>query len=705
MSEKKSKTKGAARGGVASADKKDKARKGKGKADDAAVAAAKAEKKQRRIAKQAKAVLQDDRFKHILSDKRFKPMPKKNSTVKIGKRFEGMFTSEEFSTGPAGTNELRRYYHTEEDEVAAGAARSVDDQDAESMDEDEGPESQAPERRGQKFDPSDARFAIDYSRGEVLLESSSEEEDEPEEEDGGVDVWLAGQPDQYERVELTEAVGRRLAICNLDWTNISAADLFVLANSFKPEAGSIESVTIYPSEFGLERMKIEAAEGPGKLIRESTGRAIEMTEHGEYDEEAAQEHLRAYELSKLRYYYAVVVCDSGETAEAIYEQTDGLEFEKSQNILDVRCVPDDVTFDTEPKDHCGELPAEVDFKLDSVHQSALAHSKVKLSWEDDDTDDRLVLKKRKFTDEELEKIDYSNYLASDNSSASEDENDVATKQQLFRGLIQECEEQEEAENPTEGELEITWAVGLKERTEALLAAREEREKEKTMTIGEKLEKKRREKKRARKQKIKELVAGKSTEMDEEDEEDIALRVGGADPYFQQDLTADFSDDETAGPAEGGFTEADAIEKDDEPDESSLQEESSAVGILPSLDDEDSRHFDMTKIIKQHRKAGKKGKRKGKKGAKDQSTEEDTFALNTKDGRFTAVFTDKDYSIDPTRPEFKKTREMDALIAERQRKVQQTSSSSHESSATAKSGDLGILVDKIRRSHPKKARVS
>lgn len=452
-----------------------------------------------------------------------------------------------------------------------------------------------------------------------------------------------------------------------------------------------------------------------------------------------------------------MVCDSGETAEAIYEQvihftvarlvilvnsithqTDGLEFEKSQNILDVRCVPDDVTFDTEPKDHCGELPAEVDFKLDSVHQSALAHSKVKLSWEDDDTDDRLVLKKRKFTDEELEKIDYSNYLASDNSSASEDENDVATKQQLFRGLIQECEEQvssdtdselvfahphlvrvfytvrshvpygrsqEEAENPTEGELEITWAVGLKERTEALLAAREEREKEKTMTIGEKLEKKRREKKRARKQKIKELVAGKSTEMDEEDEEDIALRVGGADPYFQQDLTADFSDDETAGPAEGGFTEADAIEKDDEPDESSLQEESSAVGILPSLDDEDSRHFDMTKIIKEHRKAGKKGKRKGKKGAKDQSTEEDTFALNTKDGRFTAVFTDKDYSIDPTRPEFKKTREMDALIAERQRKVQQTSSSSHESSATAKSGDLGILVDKIRRSHPKKARVS
>jgi hypothetical protein len=46
--------------------------KGKGKASDADASAARAAKKQRRIEKQAKAVMEDDRFAHIMSDKRFK---------------------------------------------------------------------------------------------------------------------------------------------------------------------------------------------------------------------------------------------------------------------------------------------------------------------------------------------------------------------------------------------------------------------------------------------------------------------------------------------------------------------------------------------------------------------------------------------------------------------------------------------------------
>ena len=185
----------------------------------------------------------------------------------------------------------------------ASATKSHDDDDE---DGDYGGDGQslAPSKGAKAVNIDDARFAIDYSRGEVLMESSDESpSDDDDEEDGGIDVWIAGQPDQHEKVEATEEVGRRLAICNLDWSRVRAADLFVLANSFKPETGVIESVNIYPSDFGLERMAIEETEGPGRLIREAAGSGPPPDDE---DNERAQELLRAYELSKLRYFYAVV---------------------------------------------------------------------------------------------------------------------------------------------------------------------------------------------------------------------------------------------------------------------------------------------------------------------------------------------------------------------------------------------------------------
>lgn len=49
------------------------------------------------------------------------------------------------------------------------------------------------------------------------------------------------------------------------------------------------------------------------------------------DAEVNQARLRMYERSKLRYYFAVVECDSVSTAGHLYAQCDGLEFELSAN--------------------------------------------------------------------------------------------------------------------------------------------------------------------------------------------------------------------------------------------------------------------------------------------------------------------------------------------------------------------------------------
>ena len=48
--------------------------------------------------------------------------------------------------------------------------------------------------------------------------------------------------------------------------------------------------------------------------------------------------------------------DSG-TAEVLYEECDGTEFELSGNVLDLRYIPDDMEFDQEPHSVATALPA------------------------------------------------------------------------------------------------------------------------------------------------------------------------------------------------------------------------------------------------------------------------------------------------------------------------------------------------------------
>lgn len=50
-----------------------------------------------------------------------------------------------------------------------------------------------------------------------------------------------------------------------------------------------------------------------------------------------------------RYYYAIVECDTVEAASHVYNELEGTELERSANVFDLSFVPDNMTFDVDPR--------------------------------------------------------------------------------------------------------------------------------------------------------------------------------------------------------------------------------------------------------------------------------------------------------------------------------------------------------------------
>lgn len=111
------------------------------------------------------------------------------------------------------------------------------------------------------------------------------------------------------------------------------------------------------------------------------------------------DRLRRYETQKLKYYFAVVTCSSLSCSAHLYSQCDGLEFEQTSNLLDLRFIPDDLHFDlhhlrlvfvsslstTNPqlhRDSANEVPSN--YSPSEFYTSALKHTQVKCSWDAED---------------------------------------------------------------------------------------------------------------------------------------------------------------------------------------------------------------------------------------------------------------------------------------------------------------------------------
>jgi hypothetical protein len=386
-----------------------------------------------------------------------------------------------------------------------------------------------------------------------------------------------------------------LAIVNLDWDNIKASDLFKVVESFTPPGGSIVSVKIYPSEFGKERMAKEAIEGPPKEIfndkeDEDIDEAVRKELFSNQDEsEFNPEKLREYQLERLRYYYAVVDCDSINTARNVYEGCDGAEFEKTSNVFDLRYIPSEMTFEgeTDSATNASAVHQPVDFVT-----RALQQSNVKLTWDQDDRE-RVRVTQRKFTKEDLKKMDFDAYVASSDSESDREER----KERLRNALVKD----EESE---EGGIEITFVPGLSSKAQELLDKREEKIAKNSESV---FDAKRREKKEKK---------GK-VEFDKQSDKSDSE----SDEFFQK-------------PDKRKSSKKSKEEKQED-------DKSRAELELLLADNSKVQHFDMKQVLD--------GEKKSKKRGKKASVPKDEFEVNVQDPRFASMFDSHEFAIDPTNP--------------------------------------------------------
>ena len=96
----------------------------------------------------------------------------------------------------------------------------------------------------------------------------------------------------------------------------------------------------------------------------------------------------------------------------------------------------------------------------------------------------------------------------------------------------------------------------------------------------------------------------------------------------------------------------------------MKSDSLEKGSNSGLKSQQLEDYDFNQIVKAEKR--RKKRRKGKKG-KAEPEIVDTFEVNTTDPRFSAMYDDSSFAIDPTHPKFRDTRSMKKILAEKDKK--------------------------------------
>lgn len=697
-----------------------------------------------RVKEHTNKVVLDDRFASVLTDPRFqlqerdkygRKKSKKGHVVDAHNELEAFYTVEKEEHKEGGTNNNDELSSNDDEK---GEIPEVDD---ESTDEDEDPASRI-------------AYLSALSRGELDVSSSSEEDassanesdqDSDTEEDSvkGKSGVLDPSSKEEEELLITEVASPFIAVMNMDWSHVRAVDLFAILSSFTPP-GSVKKVQIFPSDFGIKQMTKDATHGPVDIWKRTTSAHNDKELSDDDDEQSGDEEsdsggdddeienepaikmkiqagviesdfdpekLRAYEASKLKYYFAIVEFKSSQIADMAYKEVDGLELEHSSAAMDLRSIdPDQLSSVIEGRkirDEANSLPSKYEppeFVVDALQQT-----NVTCTWEDEDTEREKKL--TRYTQQQdwgamAEGEDLKAYLASDNSSAGSDDESSdgeqkgkgetkGSRMRKMLGLDSDDEDEDEDDgissnddddDPPEGsgERTATFTPGkqnLEEKIRSKLQAKEVEE----LTPWEKYQQKRKDKRREKRQAVRSRRGGKVDNPMDDGMYDEDQEFGPAsfcdddadnhDDFFTDENTKKESKAKSSnGKREGNLNQS---------EERAPSTQAELELLLAGDDDEElTKDYDMRGIIRMDKNKGKKlkGARKRKEAALVANTSGGDFKIDIKDDRFAAVLqgTDDRFGIDKTDSNYKDTEAMRKILSEqtKQRQVRKKAKVSH-----------------------------
>lgn len=369
--------------------------------------------------------------------------------------------------------------------------------------------------------------------------------------------------------------------------------------------------------------------------------------------EVNMDKLRTYQLERLRYYYAVATFSTTSAASYVFRECNGTEFERTANVFDLSYVPDDMELDEDYEDEATE--DDKGYKGNDFVTDALRHSKVTLTWDQDDPN-RTKLLRRPLTKQEIEEQDFKAYLASSSDEESEGESgskkstkkEIKDRTERLRALLlgggDDVEDVWGSKRPPPdlnsdeegggGEMEITFTPGLSK------TSFDNDDADKDLTTLEKYQRRMKEK-LARKKEKKELKYKMKEDQPAEAEDDF---FGGEE------------DEEEVAPLAKSVGKS----KKDAP--------------LP-IPVDDAKHFSLQDIIKAEKESGKKKRKRTRKSkyADEREVElgDEGFKVDVADPRFKAIHDEPAFAIDPSNPAFVKTKGMTDLLQERNRRRQET----------------------------------